>query len=470
MESDDTTPDASKTTSLWHPWNRPAGTIIHLHEYCPIPYLVTTTEENPPMNESTAHLWFIGEKTRQFIRYTPLLIFLVVLFTKVIPLIGDLYILPDSAAVFTVFPDIFGFSPIGKMTFWIGTITAWIGVLLYFTINSLPTDSRESPPYEQAIAALFIYALLGLLAFWSITALIHRPPTGIRELYIDAGYWFAFLLGGLLVYDGILRTENLFWKLDAAAIIQNQQDGPYYYKKYRNVLANSLDTNDRLIPRYLVFAGIFVILFIGIDIANFKTGRTILMSSHPYDLPLNLIRVGFSFFLVIVAFQFIKLTTFIYRLTTTNTQNKPHTIPILGYQPFHPDGVGGYADLGKFAIRVNIILILSGLYLAYQTIIRGPTPESIIPFIAYGIITGTWFYASFWRLHRKMLTERRRWRESQGPPPGTKPLKTHTHTHDTTPKTFDDAPVWPISDRALQSILSANLLPLIIGLMNILVT
>ncbi len=330
--------------------------------------------------------------------------------------------------------------------------------------------SQTNPPYRTTAAAFIVYSLLGALLIGTVVAVIHRPTTEPRIIYLDAGYWLAILLGGLLVYDGMLRTENLLWHLDSATIIRNQHNGPLHYKQLRKTLAASLSTNIKSVPYYSIVAGVFVALFILIDIFNLINGRTTLYSLRPLDFPLNILRAGFSFFLVIVAYQFIILTTFFYRTTTVTLQNNSTSWPLLGYHPFHSDGVRGYADLGTFAIRVNLILIITGLYLAYQTYLRGMTPESLIPFIVYAIIAGTWFYASFWRLHRTMLRERTRWREHQGPPPGTKPLTNTAQAQDTHPDSLADAPVWPISDRALQSIIFANLLPFIIGLMNIIVT
>ncbi len=44
---------------------------------------------------------------------------------------------------------------------------------------------------------------------------------------------------------------------------------------------------------------------------------------------------------------------------------------VLVYKPFHPDEHGGFHDLGQFATRINMILVITGGYVAYRFVVEG---------------------------------------------------------------------------------------------------
>lgn len=89
------------------------------------------------------------------------------------------------------------------------------------------------------------------------------------------------------------------------------------------------------------------------------------------------------------------------------------------YRPFHPDDRGGFRDLGRFATRVDVILVVAGGYVAYRFYAEGllnlpsggiePSLLGITwvvlyvgPIAAYVFLVLFWLYHSFWRLHKKM--------------------------------------------------------------------
>lgn len=99
---------------------------------------------------------------------------------------------------------------------------------------------------------------------------------------------------------------------------------------------------------------------------------------------------------------------------------------MLTCEPYHPDGHGGYRDVGKFATRVNILLILAGFYVIYRLYVQGSRvapaemapgmapavggaiwlASFVVPMVAYAIAAVAWLYYSFWHIHLRMLRER----------------------------------------------------------------
>lgn len=87
-------------------------------------------------------------------------------------------------------------------------------------------------------------------------------------------------------------------------------------------------------------------------------------------------------FLVVVFFQFLVLLAYFHRLLTDHspeTANDPTRFS-LRYVPAHPDGYAGYRDLGRFATRVNTLLLIAGFYLAFRFHVLGlPALEALGP-------------------------------------------------------------------------------------------
>ena len=57
---------------------------------------------------------------------------------------------------------------------------------------------------------------------------------------------------------------------------------------------------------------------------------------------------------------------FFRKLVTGQVRGKDGASVGPGYLPYHSDGRGGYRDIGRMAMRINVILILAGMYYAYR--------------------------------------------------------------------------------------------------------
>ena len=181
----------------------------------------------------------------------------------------------------------------------------------------------------------------------------------------------------------------------------------------------------------------------------------------------NLVPAVLDFFLVVVFFQFLVLIAFFNHLLTVHGIDSDDTTPFtLQYSPGHPDGYAGFRDLGRFATRVNVILVVGGVYLAYQLSVYGwatyPGHDAgvtiplvswavtnLLPLVVYVLAVVLWLYLSFWQLHRTMRRGRVR------------ALERRARTSTDIDPELRDGPVWPIDNRLLVSILSMDLLPLV---------
>lgn len=349
------------------------------------------------------------------------------------------------------------------------------------------------------------------------------PPADTEHHYLEGfGFLLLLLLGGSLVYDGMLRTESMFTNLDRKrGVVVEETSGAY--ATFRSRLAEALahdarkavndrfgierrlgrdpdPTTDGYRPVYTsyLFAVVFLLPFflsrLGVETTVEPEALVSLATTEPIIL-LNVVPTYVANFLIVVVFfQFLVLITFFNRLLTnhgppaavddgnggdaTNRSNEANTADraaedadgeddhpafSLRYDPDHVDGYGGFKDIGRFATRVNMLLVLGGFYCAYRIYVWGlPTRPPVAetssflvwsvlflgPLLVYAIAVLVWLYFSFWQIHRAMRRGKQRYFERHVD--GESRLSEHR-----------EAPTWPVDGRLFVSLLSLDALPLL---------
>ncbi|WP_280588210.1 hypothetical protein [Halorubrum sp. Boch-26] len=157
---------------------------------------------------------------------------------------------------------------------------------------------------------------------------------------------------------------------------------------------------------------------------------------------------------------------------------------ILVYRPFHPDEHGGFRDRGRFAMRVNTILLLVGGYVTYRFYTEGlyyvgtegfVSPLGMVawgvsylaPVIGYVCFVPFWLYRSFWRLHRKMEDGRRRrleelQRAERADRESSSRQCSEFHIDAPPRESIRSAPKWPVERQGLFGIVVLDAVPVVV--------
>lgn len=469
---------------------------LHLHRYCAIPPFDDRTEERV-IDDSDEEIRFLTGRIRTGLRHTPVVIAVVM----AVLLVGA-ELTPGVDGVSVFLPRLPLFTVPAAVLF-VG-VWAILGALL-LGAGVLQRDELAKAVVVYGLVAALVAGTLGSL-YLVFTA--SEPSTLPANVVYVSGYLLMLLLGGLLVYDGMLKTEHLFENLDRTLIVDGDDEAAYtaFKRKVRGDLQHetSVPGTGIPVPTYAVFAPLFVAQFAAVW----------LLQSGPQGLGWNLnllVNVVLNLFIVVVAFQFLVLIKAFYDLVTGNLTlyydpetdavhpedaegREPRQYDLLTYRPFHPDGRGGFRDLGKFATRVNVLLIVGGLYTIFRLYVQGGRSPVLTfeatgtasalglggdlapliwlisyvgPVLAYALAAGAWLYYSFWQLHVKMAREREaQYTEHQYE--RRKDADTDAPIGD-----FDDAqqwqelraaaPVWPIESRQLLSLISGTVVPVLLS-------
>lgn len=306
------------------------------------------------------------------------------------------------------------------------------------------------------------YLGLGLLTVGTVcsitivgTASLGGPGPNI---VFTSGYFLLLYVSGPVVYDGIHRTERLFNDIDDLAFVDRPITETEFYDQ--NVAAFN---STRVI---MAMGAIFVLPFVLIWASN--TG--------PFNLDSQLLLTVagvINVLIVALAIHFIILI----RLLAAMLKHAGTPSSDLTYKPFHPDMAAGFRDLGRFATRVNLLLLLGALYLLYRLYVHGQlafllsgtqfnwhavdivwTVNFSLPMLAFSLVAFLWFYYSFLLIHRAM----KRTKKQQIRKIVTDDYEGISEEYDWTP--IQAAPVWPINSRIIVALLSADLVSLLLAL------
>jgi len=358
-----------------------------------------------------------------------------------------------------------------------------LAVLVFWMIAEVTQE-------ENLFRICFVYGPIILLSS-GVTLTIYNTNFSTttynpNNIVYVSGYLLAIAVIGPTIYDTMIRAENML-----SYFGQKQIADRGAYEEFREDMEKDLIASRLNVPLSIIFA--FLISSQFTFIWWFGHGPQGLDSTT-----LLIMNIVIDFLLLIGIYKFIIILLYAHQALMDEYQTS-NGILKFEYRPLHPDGYGGFHDIGKAAMRVNIIIILMGMYFGYRLTIVGENalpPDGfsglsqietvtwiysyIGPLVLYAIVILCWIYFAFWRFHVKMVNSkrrklsefhnRRRASVSDGidgeritPPPLGDPETDHEW------QDIYDAPEWPVSIRPLASLVAANFAPIALSIINFMI-
>lgn len=491
--------DRSGSIDLWRRWSGDSD--VPFHRFCDFfprrdgPRRATDAADTRDDDTFEPKIRFLSGAPRAVLRYTPLFILL-----SWLALVVSAEYSPNRTGLGAFF-DLAGTSILTAFL-----LLVWLLVLLWLLSRADILLNRE---FIEGLLVSLIGAGLFAGTIFSIVYVSIAIRTGIPAeevtgeigaVVLSSNLLLMMFIGGHLVYDGMLRTENMFSKLHEKnrSIIASADDtstggdgsqGDEDAGDYEDFL-DAFDTSLRCgieippgsfpggglvrVPVVYAFAILFVTPFLlsGLVLAHGSlaaAARSIFVDPF-WSVPL-LVSTFLVVLNVMVFFQFMVLISYFYELLTNHRPSNDDVGFVLRYQPRHPDGYAGFRDMGRFATRVNTLLIFGGLYVVSRVYLGGlPLLQTIDvwamnaaslnwiftflgPVAAYVLTVIVWVYFSFWQIHKTMREGRDR----------TIDRAASEHDGELPEEKLDykQAPVWPINYRVFASLILGDLLPLI---------
>lgn len=491
--------DPNSLDTLWIRWTD-GGSDIHFHRVCEIvpqvkfsrswpfilpkpegeklPIFEPVYEGDDQVEDQEVQFKFVSGVPRQLLRHVPLVILV-------------------AAIMMFAGPEVFSTLDVGGWSAFIPQFTSNNATLFGLFVVITPfliwlLAEVEVVESQEIASAGVVYGLISVLGLGVLISLLNTVtvdhPTQVEpNVVLTSGYLLTLLLGGMLLYEGVLRIEHLFVQLGERDqdIINNRQE----YLRFLTDLNEAL--NEKRILGIVHPSRVFGVLFA----TQFFIVWTIGSGPQNMDYTIGLI-VNFvlNTVLVTIAFKFFILIRFFNKLIN---EKKEYGKIGLHYEPFHIDGYGGFRDFGRFATRINIILTLAGLYLVYRLYIIGGLDfpmegltgftdplvltiwliSFVAPVGAYAFGAAVWGYYSFWSMHvkmerdkqmlaRKYQGQRGDWNLNRTPSAGDT-IESFEYCNGPEWDSFRSAPTWPIDINKMLSLISTNAIPLLIPVVNL---
>ena len=467
--------------------NRPLPTgDLHIHRLC---RLYPTREVKAPGGPDRFE--FISGTPRWLLRHTPLVVLVV-------------------AVVFAVAaelnPAVQGLSAILSVVRPENTLLLVAGLLpwpvLVWLLSSAGVLNGRDLSKAVVVYGLGLLLLVGTGFSALLVVAAEDPSTVPPNIVFTSGYLLTLFVGGHLLYESLLKIESLFVSLGTRDIVKNEDAYDDYLDSLNDALHRDFLRDDlgqvlpgRLGERTRAMAErvtvpsshVFAVLF------SLQFGAVWVIGDGPQDLNATVtivLEVGLNVLVTIAAFQFLVLVRYFHRLLENDFVSAAGERVNLTTEPFHYDGRAGFSDLGRFAIQINLILILGGLYLVYRLYVQGGRAlgaggitsladvdlvlwlfSYLVPVLALALAAGAWTYYSYWAMHKKMERDReahcvrfqgtRKNRDGEVPAVGD-PMDAFETGPDWS--YLMATPTWPLNNQRLLSMVSGTLSPVLLVL------
>lgn len=464
---------------------------IHIHRVCRLLPSRGFKEDGGPENFE-----FISGTPRWLLRHTPLVVTVTaIVFAVAAELSPEVQGL--SAIVSVVAPEnaLLG---LGALAPW--PILAWL--LASVGILDFRDVSKALVVYGVGLL-LLVGTAFSFLLVWTT----EDPSTIPDNIVFTSGWLLTLFIGGHLLYEGMLKIEYLFANLGEREIVKNEDAYAEFLASMNDALRRDFlqddlatilpgragerirEVGEGTIP--VPSSHVFAVLFAG------QFGAAWALRDGPQNLGFAVTLVGnvaLDLIIVVAAFQFLIVIAYFNRLLNNDFVSSAGERVNLTSEPFHFDGRAGFRDLGRFAIQINLILILAGLYCVYRLYVTGGRVlgtegisglggldlllwvfNYLVPVFALALAAGAWIYYSYWAMHEKMERDRknlclqyqgtRRDRDGEVPAVGD-PMDSFESGPDWT--YIQSTPTWPLDNQQLVSMVSGTLSPVLFVLPSLL--
>lgn len=468
---------AAEADALWQRWTGELGPFYHA---CAVvgfdPASDRDLDAGPGIEKP--EIEFTTGVVRRGLRNIPVLMLLAASLAFLVEQLNDFY-----TPIGTYFPDAVAsvtFDPL--YLFGVPVLLLWGALLARIFRGSVSTDNL------RIHRSVFFYGTLGVLlagVAYSVYLVVsgRLADTG-QHLAFRSGYFLFLFIEGHLAYDGlVLRSENLFWNLRDSTTVDGDA-----YEAFRQQLAENLgpvefgpysapfvggSLGPVSVSPGLLFAAVLLGPITPLPMLGYDSSTSVLdVLGYGITVVMQVFLIAVLFQFVVVIWQFSKLLSGDY----------------LDYKLFHPDEHGGYRALGRFATRVNVMLVVAGGYVAFRFLTGGLQQFGVMaggstlglltwivsfvaPLVVYLAVALLWLYFSFWRMHRQMKRGRRKKiQQIQQHARGVDDRDTGTAGNEMEDLELDapaweslkNAPVWPIQRRSLFGIVALDAAPILV--------
>ncbi|AZH25795.1 hypothetical protein [Haloplanus aerogenes] len=406
---------------------------------------------------------------RPALRYWPLTIFVMTVLYLLAPLVE-----PGLEPVWAFFPPL----TVDNLVWVAGVIVVW--TTLFAIISQVGIVTR----YSQLAKPAFVYGLLGILLAGTVFSVFlvwnsDTPATLPRNVVFGSGFLFAAYVSGMIAYDLLIRTENMLENFGKKNIVENERQ---YEDVFLSDFTKKLEASVFDVPLALVFGVTFTSQLVGFW----------LLQNGPHQLDSSIALACNAFFDAILMTAIFQFLIFIRQLNLLldDKYERDGEAVVLQFQPFHPDGRGGFRDIGRAAMQVNVLVIVAGLYYVYRLYVQGlralpaggfdalQNMQAVIwlidfggPIVLYAVVSAVWLYYTFWTTHLKMARDKERMilrRQAS--------YRSDTDDETEPIGSVNDragyeelltSPVWPLDSRQLQTVVLSNIIPLFLTLSSI---
>jgi hypothetical protein len=465
---------------------------IHIHRVCRLLPSWSTKEGGGPDNFE-----FISGTPRWLLRHTPLVVLVV----------GMVFLVSAELS-----PEVQGISAI------LSVVSPENSVLLAAALLPVPVlvwllSSAGILDARDLGKAVVVYGT-GLLlvvgtGFSFLLVWAAEDPAALPDNIVFAsGYLLTLFVGGHLLYEGMLKIEFLFANLGRRDIIKSES---HVYEAFLEELNEALhrdflrDDLAAVLPgRAGRWARALGERTVGVStshvfavLVSLQFGVLWGVQDGPQNLDFAVTLAGnvvLNVLIVIAAFQFLVVIAYFNRLLRNEFVTEAGERVNLTSEPFHYDGRAGFGDFGRFAIQINIILIVAALYCVYRLYVQGGRVlgaegmmglgdvelllwafSYLVPVLGLALAAGAWVYYSYWAMHRKMERDREHFclryqgkaEDVEGEAPA---VGDRMDSFESGPdwECVQNTPTWPVNNQRLVSMVSGTLSPVVLMLPSLL--